>query len=126
MKATIKTGLTITATLAAAMLSSATFANENPFSANSLESGYQLAQADSKSSEGKCGEGKCGAKDDSKKAEGKCGEGKCGAKDDSKKAEGKCGEGKCGAKDDSKKSEGQEMGKSVMHGQAAVLSIPSL
>ena len=107
MKATIKTGLSLSATIALAMLSNATLAAGNPFSANTLESGYQLAQADSKSAEGKCGakdegkkaEGKCGAKDDSKKAEGKC-----GAKDDSKKVEGKCGEGKCGA--ENKKSEG--------------------
>lgn len=102
MKAITKTGLSLGATLAVAMLSSSVIANENPFSANSLESGYQLAQADTKAREGKCGEGKCGAKEESKKAEGKCGEGKCGAKDDSKKAEGKCGEGKCGAKDGSK------------------------
>jgi len=69
MKATIKTGLSLGATLALAMLSNASLATENPFSANTLESGYQLAQADSKFSEGKCGEGKCGAKDDSKKSE---------------------------------------------------------
>lgn len=41
MKATIKTGLSLGATLALAMLSNATLATENPFSANTLESGYQ-------------------------------------------------------------------------------------
>lgn len=84
---------------------------ENPFVANDLGSGYQLA---SNHAEGKCGEGKCGG-DGEKSAEGKCGdsgeksaEGKCGASgeksaegkcggDGEKSAEGKCGEGKCGA-----------------------------
>ena len=50
-------------------------APENPFVANELGSGYQLA---SNAAEGKCGEGKCGG-DAEKSAEGKCGEGKCGA-----------------------------------------------
>lgn len=72
---------------------------DNPFVANDLGSGYQLA---SNHAEGKCGEGKCGGSAD-KPAEGKCGEGKCGASGE-KSAEGKCGasgeksaEGKCGA-----------------------------
>ena len=63
-------------------------ASTNPFQADQLSSGYNLA---SKRAEGKCGEGKCGgdrASDHDKGSEGKCGEGKCG--------EGKCGEGKCG------------------------------
>ncbi len=85
---------------------------ENPFSAVKLSSGYQLAEADDKMKEGKCGEGKagegkCGGEKSAqgaadKKADGKCGEGKCGgeksADDASKKADGKCGEGKCGGK----------------------------
>lgn len=76
-------------------------AAETPFSGAKLESGYQLAQADTKAKDAKCGadkkgEAKCGA---DKAKEGKCGgdkkgEGKCGA---DKKKEGKCGEGKCGA-----------------------------
>jgi uncharacterized low-complexity protein len=78
---------------------------ENPFVANEIGSGYQLAAMDS---EGKCGEGKCGeGKKPAKESEGKCGEGKCGeAKAEKEKsAEGKCGgekaeakttEGKCG------------------------------
>jgi uncharacterized low-complexity protein len=58
-------------------------ADENPFAATQLESGYMLLAG----TEGSCGEGKCG--------EGKCGntgEGSDGEKD----GEGKCGEGKCG------------------------------
>ena len=75
-----------TATLA---LAPAALANQNPFQADQLSSGYNLA---SKHAEGKCGEGKCGG--DKAKEEGKCGEGKCGG--DKAKKEGKCGEGKCG------------------------------
>ena len=48
--------------LASAALSGAAFAADNPFQADRLSSGYQLAD---NHSEGKCGEGKCG--------EGKCG-----------------------------------------------------
>ena len=69
-------------------------ASTNPFQADQLSSGYNLA---SKHAEGKCGEGTCG--DDKVHAEGKCGEGKCGgdrASDHDKGSEGKCGEGKCG------------------------------
>lgn len=33
----------------------------NPFEASKLDSGYQLAQADMKQKDGKCGEAKCGA-----------------------------------------------------------------
>ncbi len=74
-------------------------ANTNPFSINSLESGYMQIAA-----EGKCGEGKCGGDKAEKAAktmkEGKCGEGKCGGdkaeKASKAKKEGKCGEGKCG------------------------------
>lgn len=81
-------------------------AESNPFSAQTLGNGYEIASLD-KHAEGKCGEGKCGGemKEKPKKdAEGKCGEGKCGEgqcgeemKEKHKKdAEGKCGEGKCG------------------------------
>jgi uncharacterized low-complexity protein len=82
-------------------------AEVNPFSAQSLNGGYDLANYD-KHKEGKCGEGKCGEKT----AEGKCGEkdaeGKCGEKD----AEGACGEkdaeGSCGgAKAAEKDGEGK-------------------
>jgi uncharacterized low-complexity protein len=83
-------------------------AEVNPFSAQQLSGGYDLANYD-KHADGSCGDGKaegegsCGDKadgegscgEDKAEGEGKCGEGKCG---DEKKAgsEGKCGEGKCG------------------------------
>ncbi len=55
-------------------------AADNPFQAQALKSGYQVAQADTKTRDGKCGEGKCGGdKKSTKGQEGKCGEGKCGA-----------------------------------------------
>ena len=75
-------------------------AEVNPFSAQQLSGGYDLASY-GKDGEGKCGEGKCG---EGKKADGegscggdkaKKGEGSCGG-DKAKKGEGKCGEGKCG------------------------------
>ena len=96
-------------------------AEVNPFSAQQLSGGYDLASY-GKDGEGKCGEGKCGegkkadgegscggdkAKGegncggDKAKGEGSCGgdkakgEGSCGG-DKAKKGEGKCGEGKCG------------------------------
>ena len=77
-----------------------TTANANPFTAQDLASGYEMAAGEGKCGEGKCGEDKMKAKADKMK-EGKCGEGKCGeemmnAKADKMK-EGKCGEGKCGA-----------------------------
>ena len=90
-------------------------AEVNPFSAQQLSGGYDLANFD-KHAEGKCGddkaegEGKCGddkaegegkCGDDKAEGEGKCGEGKCGddkaeGADAKAKGEGKCGEGKCG------------------------------
>mgnify|MGYP007125360954 CR=1 FL=1 len=55
----------------------------NPFVAKTLDAGYQVAQADTKAKDGKCGEAKCGA--DKKAKEGSCGGDKkkdasCGAK----------------------------------------------
>jgi uncharacterized low-complexity protein len=87
----------LTAALGAAFLASAitpvASAETNPFSAQQLSGGYDLANFD-KHKEGKCGEGKGGEKT----GEGKCGEktaeGKCGektAEGEGKKAEGKCG-----------------------------------
>jgi uncharacterized low-complexity protein len=74
-------------------------AEVNPFSAQMLNGGYDLANYD-KHEEGKCGEGKCG--EGKAEGEGKCGEGKCGenkaAGEAKAKGEGKCGEGKCGDK----------------------------
>ena len=71
-------------------------AEVNPFSAQQLSGGYDLANYD-KHKEGKCGEGKCG--DKKGEGEGSCGgdktgEGSCGG--DKSEGEGKCGEGKCG------------------------------
>ncbi|MCV6611321.1 MAG: hypothetical protein OIF55_11170 [Amphritea sp.] len=77
-------------------------AADNPFAAQELSSGYELASNHKAMEEGKCGEGKCGG---SSKAdgEGKCGEGKCGGSSKAE-GEGKCGEGKCGG---SSKAEGE-------------------
>jgi uncharacterized low-complexity protein len=68
--------------VAAAALTPVANAADNPFAAKKLDAGYQLAQADTKGKDGKCGEAKCGAdkKPADKKADGKCGEAKCGAK----------------------------------------------
>jgi len=88
-------------TAAAVALSPLASAAENPFQIGKLEAGYQLAQADAKAKDGKCGEAKCGAeKKADKKKDGKCGEAKCGA---DKKKEAACGadkkkDGSCGAK----------------------------
>lgn len=60
-------------------------AEQNPFGATQLDSGYMLLAG--AEGEGKCGEGKCGGE----KGEG---EGKCGG--EKGEGEGKCGEGKCG------------------------------
>jgi len=74
----------------------------NPFAAKTLDAGYQVAQADTKTKDGKCGEAKCGAdKKVTKAKDGKCGEAKCGA--DKKAKEASCGGDKkkdasCGAK----------------------------
>ena len=121
MKKQLITTFTLGSAVALSALSMVAQAADNPFTATSLKAGYQLAAADMKDTEGKCGadkkmdgnkkseEGKCGAdkKAAAEKArEGKCGEGKCGK--DKKAAEEKAKEGKCGADkkmDDSKKSE---------------------
>ncbi|NQY02782.1 MAG: hypothetical protein HRT76_05875 [Halieaceae bacterium] len=83
----------------ATSLSPLASADVNPFSAQQLSGGYDLASfgghakdGEGKCGEGKCGEGKCG--DEKAEGEGKCGEGKCGG--DKAEGEGKCGEGKCG------------------------------
>lgn len=89
--------------MSAAPLASADSA-PNPFGMTELSQGYNLAAAEGKCGEGKCGgsksdkaaEGKCGGNKSDKTAEGKCGEGKCGGSKKAKAAESKCGEGKCG------------------------------
>jgi len=65
--------------LSTVALAAPTFAAENPFQADQLRSGYNLAAG---GAEGKCGEGKCGGEKAAQ--EGTCG----GEKADS---EGKCG-----------------------------------
>ena len=84
--------------LAGALGTNVASAAENPFGLSEIGSGYmQVAQA-----EGKCGEGKCGGDKAKAETEGKCGgdkaesEGKCGGDKDKATTEGKCGEGKCG------------------------------
>ena len=77
----------------------------NPFTLKPLDAGYQLAQADTKQKDGKCGEAKCGAnkkvKEGNCSADKKAKEGSCGA--DKKTKEGNCGaekkmgDGNCGA-----------------------------
>lgn len=104
MKKSQLLSIAIGSAFASAALTPLAQAAENPFGATKLEAGYQLAQADTKKKEGKCGEAKCGG--DKKAAEAKCGadkkgEAKCGG--DKKAAEAKCGadkkgEAKCGAK----------------------------
>ena len=72
----------LAAALGAAFLATAisplASAEVNPFSAQQLSGGYDLANfgGHGKDGEGKCGEGKCGEGD--KDGEGKCGEGKGG------------------------------------------------
>ncbi len=85
-------------------------AAENPFTAKTLSSGYQVAESATKMKDGKCGAGKCGAEKKAaesatKMKDGKCGAGKCGTSKKvatEKAAEGKCSaekaaEGKCSA-----------------------------
>ena len=114
MKKTTLSSVVLGSSLAMAAFSGALQANENPFSATSLSSGYLVASND-KMPEGKCGgdmkekkmDGKCGGDMKEKKMDGKCGgdmkekkmDGKCGEDmkmKGSKKMDGKCGEGKCG------------------------------
>ena len=83
----------------ATSLSPLASAEVNPFSAQQLSGGYDLANF-AHHVEGKCGEGKCG----DEKADGEAsgsdtkadGEGSCG--DKKADGEGSCGEGKCGGK----------------------------
>ena len=82
-KSTQRETLGIGSAFAAIALTPVTHAADNPFGATRLDAGYQLAQADTKQKDGKCGEAKCGADKkamDDKKKDGKCGEAKCGAK----------------------------------------------
>lgn len=90
-------------------ITSATANAANPFAAKTLSSGYQVADADMKGKEGKCGEGKCSAsmREEAKKTakEGSCSaekmkDGSCHA---DKATEGSCSaekmkDGSCHAK----------------------------
>jgi len=74
-------------------------ASSNPFSAEKLSSGYNLAghQMSDKADNGKCGTGKCGPdKKDAKNGADKNGD-KDKDKDKGKGSDGKCGTGKCGS-----------------------------
>jgi uncharacterized low-complexity protein len=92
---TSKTAVTLALT-AALGASGAALAGDNPFGMQTLGQGYQVAEADAKMPEGKCGAMKDEAAggDMDKAKEGKCGD---KAKDQAKAKDGKCGEGKCGA-----------------------------
>ena len=85
MKTSLITSLVLSSSIA--LTSGSAMAYDNPFSANALDSGYQLAQVDTKAQEGKCGEGKCGESKMKGEAKGKCGESKMKGE-----AKGKCGE----------------------------------
>lgn len=86
MNTTQKTiALAIGGAFALSIAATSVQAGANPFNAKTLSSGYQVAEADTKMKDGKCGTGKCGA---NKKANmEKAHEGSCSAE---KAAEGKC------------------------------------
>lgn len=92
-----KTAVTLALT-AALGSSGAALAGDNPFGMQTLGQGYQVAEADTKMPEGKCGamKGKAAGADMDKAKEGKCGD-KAESKAQAKAKDGKCGEGKCGA-----------------------------
>lgn len=91
--------LAVGSAFAAVALTLAHAAGDNPFGATRLDDGYQLAQADTKQKDGKCGEAKCGAdkKAAEKMKEGKSSEAKCGADKASGKMSDKKTEASCGA-----------------------------
>jgi uncharacterized low-complexity protein len=116
---TSKTAVTLALT-AALGSSGVALAVDNPFGMQVLGQGYQVAEADAKMSDGKCGamkgeaaggdmdkakEGKCGDKAKAKAKDGKCGE---EAKAKAKAKDGKCGEGKCGASKDKPAEDSKE------------------
>lgn len=92
--------LAITGAFALSIAASTVNATENPFTAKSLSSGYQVADnSTTKMKDGKCATGKCGASKKTamkKSAMKKAKEGKCSA-EMMKDAEGKAKEAKCGA-----------------------------
>ena len=92
---TSKTAITLALTTALGS-SGVALAGDNPFGMQTLGQGYQVAEADAKMPEGKCGgmKGESAGADMDKAKEGKCGD---KAKAQAKARDGKCGEGKCGA-----------------------------
>ena len=92
-----KTAVTLALT-AALGSSGVALAGDNPFGMQTLGQGYQVAEADAKMPEGKCGamKGEAAGADMDKAKEGKCGD-KAESKAQTKARDGKCGEGKCGA-----------------------------
>lgn len=73
-------------------------ADDNPFDASDLDTGYMVAGSHGDGGEGSCGEGEgsCG-EGSCGEGEGSCGEGSCGEGEGScGEGEGSCGEGKCG------------------------------
>lgn len=90
-----RTALTLALT-AALGSSGAALAGDNPFGMQVLGQGYQVAEADTRTPEGKCGakQGEAGGGDMHKTEEGKCG---AKPEPEAKAKDGKCGEGKCGA-----------------------------
>jgi len=94
---TSKTAVTLALT-AALGSSGVALAGDNPFGMQTLGQGYQVAEADAKMPEGKCGamKGEAAGADMDKAKEGKCGD-KAESKARAKAKDGKCGEGKCGA-----------------------------
>lgn len=98
MKTSSKTiALALSGAFALSIAATTVNAAENPFAIKALSSGYQVADADAKSKDGKCGEGKCSAEMKKEMAD-KAKDGNCGAdKADAKAKDGKCGEGKCSA-----------------------------
>lgn len=98
-----------TAAVTLALSGAAQAGETNPFSATSLQGGYQLAE----NAEGRCGEGRCGgdAAPRERSSKDRSGEGRCGgnAASGDKASEGRCGEGRSGsgATSGEKASEGQ-------------------
>jgi len=105
---TSKTAVTLAFT-AALGSSGIALAGDNPFAMQTLDQGYQVAEADTKMPEGKCGamKGEAAGGDMEKAREGKCGD-KAAAKAEAKAKDGKCGEGKCGASKAQPAEGGQE------------------
>jgi uncharacterized low-complexity protein len=98
---TMNTKTRIALAIGSTLVAGAALAASNPFALTALDSGYQLAQADVKQKDGKCGEAKCGANKAKTSQTDKTKEASCGA--DKKAKEGSCGadkkmqEASCGA-----------------------------